>query len=224
MEAAMVAQRRWSAGDFRRLFVEHPLIGHIARRLVWVAEDGGKTTAFRVAEDHTFADLSDDVLTVPESAVIGIPHPVQLGETLDAWSAVFADYLILQPFPQLSRPVHTLTDAERAGHRLDRFQGAGAPGEAILGLERLGWRRTAPMDAGLQHALYREVPGGMYINIRLDPPISIGDLEGAELQEIWLEDDSAGNYSPRPYRPRPFADLDPVTASEVITELTGATR
>ncbi|MFI0353154.1 DUF4132 domain-containing protein [Actinomadura sp. 9N407] len=224
MEAAMIGQRRWSVGDFRRLFVAHPLIGHIARRLVWIAEDGGKTTAFRVAEDRTFADAADDVLTVPESAVIGIPHPVRLGDTLDTWTTVFADYLILQPFPQLGRTVHTLTDTERAGHRLDRFQGAGASGQAILGLERFGWQRTAPMDAGLQHALYREVPGGMYINISLDPPVSIGDLEGAELKEIWLENDSASNYAPEPYRPRPFGDLDPVTASEVISELTDATR
>jgi hypothetical protein len=223
LEKSMLARRRWPLGEFRRLFVAHPLIGHIVRRLVWVAEDGGaadggKATAFRVAEDGTFADVADDVLTVPESAVIGIPHPVDLGGSLDAWSALLLDYEILQPFPQLNRPVYVLTDAERAARRLERFQ----KWADVRRLERHGWRRTAPMDAGLQHALYREVPGGGFINISLDPPIAIEE-SAADLTEIWLDEHGAGDYAPRPIVERPFGDLDPITASEVLAELTAAT-
>lgn len=222
LEAAMVARRRWTAGEFRRLFVRHPLIWHIARRLVWIAEDGGKATTFRIAEDRTFADAADGVPALPESAAIGIPHPLELGAVLDTWSAVLADYEILQPFPQLGRAVYTLTDAERTSRRLDRLQGANVEGAAVLGLERHGWRRTGPMDAGIQHAVYREVPGGLYVNIRLSRGIAIGDLDDTELEEIWLDEHRAGADRPRPVAERPFGDLDPVTASEVIAELTGA--
>ncbi|MFD0857024.1 DUF4132 domain-containing protein, partial [Actinomadura adrarensis] len=117
-------------------------------------------------EDGTFADAADDVLTVPDSAAIGIPHPVDLDGSLDAWSALFSDYEILQPFPQLDRTVQTLTDAERAARRLERFQGKTV---ATRTPDRLGWHRTAPMDAGLQHAFYRAVPGGRSLNISLAP-------------------------------------------------------
>ncbi|MEW2360290.1 DUF4132 domain-containing protein [Spirillospora sp. NPDC029432] len=222
LESAMVTRRRWTPGEFRRLFVEHPLIWHLARRLVWVAEDGGKTTAFRVAEDRTFADAADDVLTLPESAAIGILHPAEPGADTGAWAEVLADYEIVQPFRQLDRAVHALTDAEREGRRLDRFQGAYISGAAVLALERHGWRRTSPMDAGLQHALYRELPTGLFVNIRLDVGIPIGDVEGAVLEEIWLAGEVADDYRPEPHGALPFGDLDPVSASEVLAELTEA--
>ncbi|WP_285580003.1 DUF4132 domain-containing protein [Actinoallomurus iriomotensis] len=225
LESAMVARRRWTTEEFRRLFVAHPLIWHIARRLVWVSEDGGKATAFRVAEDRTFADVGDDVLTLPETALIGIPHPLELGDALDAWSAVFADYEILQPFPQLGREVHVLTDAERASRRLKRFEGVTVPPAAILGLEGRGWQRSSPMDAGIQFCVFREVPGGRYVNIKLDHGIVIGYVEDSadqKLEEIRLDDrPEDGYWSPR-REGLPFADLDPVTASEVIAELTDA--
>ncbi|MFD0851815.1 DUF4132 domain-containing protein, partial [Actinomadura adrarensis] len=106
LEQAMVTGRRWPTADFRRFLVEHPLLRHITRRLVWTT---GETT-FRVAEDLTFADVHDEPVTLPEGASIGIAHPVHLGaEATAAWSEVFADYEILQPFPQLGRPVHTLS-------------------------------------------------------------------------------------------------------------------
>ncbi|MDL4816633.1 DUF4132 domain-containing protein [Actinomadura opuntiae] len=224
LESAMVTRRRWTAGEFRRLFVEHPLIWHIARRLVWTAEDGGKATAFRVAEDRTFADAADEVLTLPESAAIGIPHPLELGEMREAWSELFADYAILQPFPQLDRPVHTLTDAERAARRLGRYEGAAITPTAVLALERRGWRRGGPMDAGIQHSMYRAVPGGLYVNVHLDPGLSIDpDLAGEQqLEVIWLDDRAETGDSVRREGRRPFGDLHPVTASEVLAELAGA--
>ncbi|GAA4496259.1 hypothetical protein GCM10023191_038090 [Actinoallomurus oryzae] len=226
LESAMVARRRWTAEEFRRLIVEHPLIWHIARRLVWVSEDGGKTTAFRAAEDRTFADVDDDVLTLPESARVGIAHPLELGDALKAWSTLFADYEILQPFPQLGREVRTLTDAERAGRRLERFEGVTVPPEAVLALERRGWRRSSPMDAGIQFCVFREVPGGRYVNIKLDHGIVIGRVEDSadqKLEEIRLDDlPEDGYWTPR-RTGLPFGDLDPVTASEVLAELAEAT-
>ncbi|MBW5484363.1 DUF4132 domain-containing protein [Streptomyces bambusae] len=41
LEAAMVSGRSWTGAEFRRLFVEHPLVGHLARRLVWLAAQPG---------------------------------------------------------------------------------------------------------------------------------------------------------------------------------------
>ncbi|MCO6004901.1 DUF4132 domain-containing protein [Actinoallomurus purpureus] len=222
LEAAMVARRRWTAGEFRRLFVEHPLIWHIARRLVWVAGE----TAFRVTEERTYADIDDDALTLPDQAGIGIPHPLELGGTLSAWSALFADHEILQPFPQLGRTVHALADAERAGRRLERFQGVAVPAEAVLGLERRGWRRSSPMDAGIQGCVYRELPGGLFITIKLNPGIVIGRLDDSGdqlLEEIRLDDRPDDDHWSTGREGRPFGDLDPITASELLTELTDAT-
>ncbi|MFV2179405.1 DUF4132 domain-containing protein [Actinomadura sp. LOL_016] len=100
LERAMVTGRRWSVDEFARYFVRHPLLCHIARRLVWTA-DG---TRFRLAEDRTPADADDEAMRLPETARVGIPHPVELGDALREWARVFADYEIVQPFAQLGRP------------------------------------------------------------------------------------------------------------------------
>jgi len=141
LESAMVSGRRWTPAEFGDFFTGHPLMWHIARRLVWVSEDDAGRTAFRIAEDRTLADAEDDTFALPENARVGIAHPVLLGDAVKAWSELFADYEITQPFPQLGRPVHALTDRERAGGRLARFEGATVPIGAVLGLTRYGWER-----------------------------------------------------------------------------------
>ncbi|MFV2180020.1 DUF4132 domain-containing protein, partial [Actinomadura sp. LOL_011] len=94
LERAMVARRRWPVAEFRELLAGHPLLRHLVRRLVWVADDG---PVFRVAEDGTFADAADDAIVLPGTARVGVAHPLDLGGDLPAWSEVFADYEILQP-------------------------------------------------------------------------------------------------------------------------------
>ncbi|MFI0350119.1 DUF4132 domain-containing protein [Actinomadura sp. 9N407] len=225
LEAAMVARRRWTVAEFRRLFVEHPLLWHIARRLVWLAEDGSGTTAFRVAEDRTLAGPGDGALTLRDGTRIGLAHPLDLGGALGAWTRVLADYELMQPFPQLHRPVHVLTEAERAVRRLARFQDAAAPARAVLALEQRGWRRSAPVDGGYQRCLYRKVPSGLFVNVKIDPGMKIGhgaDNPEQRLAEIRLDDrPEEGHWSSRDGRT--FGDLDPPTASEVLSELAEAT-
>ncbi|OEV11789.1 MolR family transcriptional regulator, partial [Streptomyces nanshensis] len=41
LEAAMVAGRSWTAGEFRDLFASHPLLWHLVRRLVWLSVPAG---------------------------------------------------------------------------------------------------------------------------------------------------------------------------------------
>ncbi|MEV3981681.1 DUF4132 domain-containing protein [Nonomuraea sp. NPDC049758] len=205
LEQAMVNRRRWSAGDFGRLLVGHPLLRHIVRRLVWGLYDpsGRLTGTLRVAEDRSFADVEDDTLTLPEDALVGVAHPLELGEDLAAWGEVFADYEILQPFPQLGRETYELDPALVA-----EIEAARIPTGAVIGLERRGWRRGAPQDAGWQGWIERDVPGGT-ITIGLDPGIPIGHPGFADEQtlvELGLD------------------GLDPITTSEILRELRDITR
>ncbi|MFG2039633.1 DUF4132 domain-containing protein [Dactylosporangium sp. NPDC048998] len=224
LEAAMVAQRCWTTAEFRDLIVAHPLLGHIARRLVWTADPSdAASVAFRVAEDRTYADAADETYEPSPSAAIGVAHPVRLGpEAVAAWSAVFADYEILQPFAQLARPVHELDDAERAAADLPRFRGRSVPTTKLLALERRGWRRGAPQDAGVQCWMWRPAPDGRAVVLDLDPGIAVGAVDALpdqEITHIWINDHPAGTWFPRTPT-RPFATLDTVTASELLRDLT----
>ncbi|MEV0136739.1 DUF4132 domain-containing protein [Dactylosporangium sp. NPDC050688] len=247
LETAMVTQRRWTASSFRDHLVTHPLLGHIVRRLVWTATVEGAPAgaaegtpagaragaaagagadaalvAFRVAEDGTYADAADDTYDLPADATVGVAHPRQLGAQLADWSAVFADYEILQPFAQLGRPVHELTADERTAPELARFAGRKVPTTTLLGLERRGWQRGVPQDAGVQGWIWRPTPTGHAVVLDLNPGIPIGAHQYTPDQEVttvWLNDRPWGDWRPRQLS-RTFAALDDITASELLRDLT----
>ena len=122
LELAMCARRRWSADVFRQFFVEHPLLIHVVRRLVWgtYSPEGALIATFRVAEDRSLADANDDTWSLPEDARVGLPHALELdARTAGAWGQVLADYQLLQPFAQLGRPTYAMTPAEKTATSLE---------------------------------------------------------------------------------------------------------
>jgi len=197
LEKAMCAERRWHADAFRLYFIEHPLLRHLARRLVWgVYRDAPLTDppqagrhehpltdppqagrhehplthTFRVAEDGSLADASDAVATIPDDGFVGIAHTLDLdAATLTRWSRVFAEYEILQPFMQLARDVHKMTDEERKSRKVTRFANLDVPGGAVMGLLSHGWSRGSVEDNGYVYELHHPLA-----TIRLDPGIAFG--------------------------------------------------
>lgn len=221
LETAMVMGREWTAAEFGEYVVGHPLMRHLARRLVWLGGD----RAFRVAEDLTLADVNDDAVELPESVAVQIAHPLELGETLGAWSEVFGDYEILQPFPQLGRPVHTLAEGEGADGRLARFEGLTVPTGRLLGLTRTGWSRGAPQDNGIEHWMSWTLAPDVAVVLDLRPGIAVGytDLNPEQqIEHVWIGK-SAGDYAPSRVIENGFADLDPVFVSELLADLTSLT-
>ncbi|WP_433330270.1 DUF4132 domain-containing protein [Spirillospora sp. CA-294931] len=198
LESAMVQRRRWSAPEFHDLFVRHPLVWHIARRLVWLTDDG---TAFRIAEDRGFADVHDAAFTLPGAASLGIAHPAELGGALAAWRQVLDDYELLQPFPQLDRPTYAITGDELRERRIARFDGSEVVVRRAYALLRRGWART---DA---EGLSRDLGDGCRLVADLDPGLVGGPEEhrGQRLTGVRL------TSSTRP--------ADPVLVSEALTDL-----
>lgn len=228
LESAMVTGRRWSGTEFRQLFVEHPLLWHIVRRLVWglYDADGALVGAIRVAEDRTFADVEDDTVPLAEDAIVGVVHPVQLDAATSAWSEVFADYEILQPFAQLARPVYTLTPEEAKESNLARFEGLKVPTAKVLGLERRGWRRDDPMDAGIQGRIERKIGASLECSIDLDPGIIVGEpteWEEQTLAGVYLHDGNSWAAGQKDSQ-LPLNSLDAVAVSEIFRDLSDITQ
>ncbi|THV38499.1 DUF4132 domain-containing protein [Glycomyces buryatensis] len=225
LEQAMIDGRTWSRGEFTELLVEHPLVGHLTTRLVWMAGVGDDWRTFRVDEGRTFADIADEQISVPESARIRLAHPYFLERQNEGWGAILSDYEILQPFKQLSRPVLAMTEKELASGRLHRFEGHSAETGRFLGLTKSGWDRSTPMDAGGEAGLYYALPEGGYLNLELDPGITVGNTEMDDKHEI-----RAVYFSPRPIKWSLEEDLaaapenlDPVLASELVWTLENLT-
>jgi len=228
LERAMVMRRRWTPAEFSAFFVRHPLVRHIARQVVWATFDaqGAVVRTFRVAEDQTFADLDDELFTLSEGALIGVAHPLDLGASIGRWSDVLADYQILQPFAQLGRQPHILTEDERASLVLKRFAKIEMPAGRVLGLTRRGWRRGEPWGDGYEMHIERPLPDGRVVIADIRPGIAVGFASEAEDQsfaDIWVSRDGEADYRPVPEWSDPFGTLDPVTASEILRDLTEVT-
>ena len=62
----------------------------------------------------------------------------------------------------------------------------------VLGLERRGWRRGPPQDAGVVWWIGKELSDGRQAQMDLDPGIFTGYMEGApeqKLGSIWVGSD-----------------------------------
>ncbi|MEV6719192.1 DUF4132 domain-containing protein [Lentzea sp. NPDC051208] len=218
LERAMVDQRTWSAEEFLTVFAAHPLLWHLVRRLVWITGEG---TSFRLAEDRTLADANDDEFTLPEDAVVRVAHAVDLRDAAAAWGEVFADYEILQPFPQLGRPVHLVASAEDVLPRLKKFCATPYPIGKILGLTKKGWVRGTPQDAGVECWITRPFPGGGALVASLEPGIAVGAMDvfpEVGFSDMWFSPSGHGTWSAPSDAPATYA-IDPITLSELLSEL-----
>jgi hypothetical protein len=231
LERAMCARRSWSGEEFEELLVAHPLLRHVVRRLVWAVfdtapEDGGSVIAtVRVAEDLSLADVEDETYRLPEAAAVTIAQPLDLGDAAHAWSDVFADYEILQPFQQLGRSVFELCDDERAATVLTRFAGRPASPFRIAGLERRGWVRGEVGDGGIWHEILRPLGEGWELVAQFAPGIPAGGLDWSPVQdisEVWIQHAGVGNgYLSRSRSGGiTLSMLNPVVASEILRDLT----
>lgn len=219
-ELAMCARRRWSAPVFQQFLAGHPVVRHVVRRLVWAAyaEDGRPQTLFRLAEDGTFADARDEVFTLPVSASIGIVHALEIdSKDAGAMGQVFADYEILQPFVQLGRDTHALTEAEKTSGTLTRTKGRTVPTGKVLGLESRGWRRGEPQDGGGIWWIEKPLPDGLEARLALDPGMIVGMLgehPEQKLGDLVLHEEGVWTASSRTY-----GALDAIVASELLRDL-----
>jgi hypothetical protein len=219
LEQAMVMQRSWNGEDFHTFFVQHPLMRELAARLLWmVTADSapGEVDACRIAEDGTLADARDERYDAPQDARFTIAHPLRLGaELLAAFGQQFADYQILQPFPQLARETYSLTPEEARATKLERVNGRDIATGAAIGLLDAGWLRGPAEDGGMINHIVRPMqPEGVQARLNLDPGMFVGQLSSTPRQTLgaaYLVDGEG--------RALAFERLDPLQCSELLRDL-----
>ncbi|MET8778292.1 DUF4132 domain-containing protein [Nocardia sp. NPDC050713] len=221
LELAMIQQRTWTGGQHRVAVLDHPSLRHPARRLVWLGFDerANPEISFRIGADGAATDRDGRTIGV-DSARIAVAHPLQLAEELPYWVSQFTDHELRQPFPQLAREVHALTERERTATSLERFAHRMVPTHALLRLEDFGWRRGAPVD-GVHDHFYRPVEGDLQVLLHLDDGIAVEDPapEGERVIEaVELSSPPVSSWWRR-CGDTAFGALDPITASEVLREL-----
>jgi len=221
LELIMCAGRRFAADAFRNFFVAHPLMIHLVRRVLWGVYDqtGKLTSAFRVAEDRSFADQEDDSFELPSNATLGVVHRLELDDaTCAKWGQIFGDYEILQPFDQLGRAVFHATQDELAGTVLKRMSGVTVKTGKILGLDGRGWHRGAPQDAGWVWDMYKPLGNGFRAELELKGGFCVGYMEGTPpeqpLGDVTLSPEGGSDKSQVS-----FSELPASVFSELVRDL-----
>ncbi|MEU8658552.1 DUF4132 domain-containing protein [Actinoplanes philippinensis] len=222
LEREMHARRLRPARDLGGVLLPHPILGPIARRLLWGEYDTANrlVRALRVAEDGSLADVHDTTVIVGGDTPLGIVHPAELGDELAGWAQIIADYEILQPFPQLDRPVVALTGEQRAATALAGF-GPVSP-DAVEALMRGRWHGNGYETGTSTHTqLRRALPGGLALLAELDPgvPTSTYLTPAGEqrITEIWVDDAWSDHWQRE--RRIPLGAADPAALSESLAEL-----
>jgi predicted DNA-binding WGR domain protein len=260
LETAMCQQRRWTEANFRDFIATHPLVRHIAQRLIWgvfaiarlgdngdesilpndvqdgaqgdVEADfpshGGQLLAcFRLAEDGSYTTADDEPFTLPEAPTgqairIGVPHALHIAPAdAQAFGQLFADYELLQPFAQIGRDTYALTEAERQGVSLARWDGAKVPAGKVMGLFSRGWQRGQVQDGGCMWYVSKPLGDGRVIELGLDPGFIAGLGVGHEDQNLrGLHLGTPGSWGEMGREQlRPWSELDEVSASELVRDL-----
>jgi predicted DNA-binding WGR domain protein len=233
LEQAMVTGRRWPVADFETLLVKHPLMTNLVRLILWGGYDkkGKLTATFRVTEDQTYSDAKDVECTLKGLDSVGIVHPLNLTEDQkSAWGEIFSDYEIVPPFQQLGRPGFGFNKDELQSNEITRFSQVKIPcATLVFGLEKLGWTRGQPQDNGQVNGHSKYFPSAdLSAVIIFEDGFPVGYREGWEDQKIADIYFAPGQYRVTWGRSRHKKEevielnkLDPVIASEVLSDLNG---
>jgi len=152
LREAMYLGRRWRREDWETFLVAHPLVGRLARRLIWLGVDGeGRIAgAFRPLGDGSYTDAADEDVALAGFAEVQLAHRSLLdADAIGAWQRHLADYEVAPPFDQVGRTLPEVTEAmggkqeirDREGWMIETFKLRGIA-------TRLGYARGAAGDGG----------------------------------------------------------------------------
>ena len=127
--------------------------------------------SFRVTEDRTLADVRDRAYQIDGG--VRIAHPLDLAGSTQDWSALFADYEIIQPFPQLAE---TAYGRERS---LAGFRGLVVPWHRMQML-----RDFVACGGQTIFAYTRDMPFGVSVTVTMSPGISRVDPRASGDQSV----------------------------------------
>lgn len=113
IDSLFLLQKSWPISQWSERYLEHPLVGTIARRVVWCVD--GTPVIFH---DGTLKDVDGIPVNYGKTAEITLWHPVERSvEEIISWRRRLEEWNITQPFKQVYREVYLLTDAEQNTHR-----------------------------------------------------------------------------------------------------------
>ena len=108
-----LAQKTWAFSVWRERYIEHPLVGTIARRLIWKFSKDDRA-ASGIWHEGQFVERNGRPLEwLDEETTVELWHPINVEpDVVLEWRAWLTEHEVQQPFKQAHREVYILTGAE----------------------------------------------------------------------------------------------------------------
>jgi hypothetical protein len=108
IDGLFLEQKIWTANVWRARYIDHPLVGTVARRLIWNVNEVPVTMV-----DGEAQGIDGRPVEVAEQASVALWHPALCAvEAVVAWRRRVEAIGMVQPFKQAHREVYFVTDAE----------------------------------------------------------------------------------------------------------------
>ena len=158
IERSLLTPREITLEALRERYLDHPLVGRAARRLIWLVGEGDVWTPV-IWRDGALASVDGAAVT---GARARLWHPLgRPREEVRAWRERLAELGVTQPFKQAHREIYVLTDAELGtGTYSNRFAAHVLRQHQLAALLReRGWRYTLQGKWDSHNTPSRAVPG-----------------------------------------------------------------
>jgi hypothetical protein len=117
IENLYLAQKKWTLATWQARYLDHPLVGTIARRLIWKFSRGDRAASGIWLDGRIMGRNDAPLEWLDDETTVELWHPLHVEtEVVLGWRAWLMRHEVRQPFKQAHREIYVLTDAERNTH------------------------------------------------------------------------------------------------------------
>jgi hypothetical protein len=125
VEFSFLSPRDIPLAHWRRYYIDHPLLGFLGRKLIWVFSDGQGWERAGLWSDDEVRDSGGKLINMARAQQVRVWHPLSYSAAeVQRWRARVFSSGVRQPFRQAFREFYQVTEDERQTHLYsNRFAG-----------------------------------------------------------------------------------------------------
>jgi hypothetical protein len=123
---AMCIERKWEPETWSGCLLNHPVVGLLCQRLIWVAvdKDDAVVASFRPLEDGSLTNHDDETVDLADAAFVKLAHQALLPEAgAKSWLLHCSDYEVRPLFEQFGKVVLSLDAKSKKATVIEDRQG-----------------------------------------------------------------------------------------------------
>jgi hypothetical protein len=222
LERFYMTSRDWDLPAWRQLYLDHPLVGVLARRLIWRFQQD-EMNRLGIWHDGEIVDADGAALTgLDDTARVSLWHPRESpAGTVRAWRDWLDRNQITQPFKQAYREIYILTDAElQTATYSNRFAAHIIKQHQFAALcQQRGWRYTLQGGWDSHNTPYRLLPEQ---DLRIEFWVEPAGTDDTNMSQMFvflnLSTDQV-RFCDLAGEPRPLAQIAPLLFSELMRDV-----